>query len=189
MSSRRDWVDGGGLDDDGEPNPIPEPALFRTKPTEVRPGPAKVKVLQTRHQLRAGLWHDDDAEPAKPIDWIANLTNLGLAIREAILAERGVRWGAEGIKLVNGETPDDPPRWRCQIWNPGTKGKGGHIHLGYAKSRGEAVDMIADWYRRYCGFDVRIDPPEWFKELISDALAVQSRASEQAGGLAWDVDG
>lgn len=183
------WADGGGIDDDGEPNPTPEPVLFAPKPTTTPPGSDKVHVLALRHHLKVELWHRDDEGMKAPIDYVAKLTDLGHALREAILAERGIRWSSDGVKIVPGEKPGDPPRWRAQIWDPSVGKKGGHKHLGYAETRGECVDLIVDWYRTYCGLDCRVEPPGWFKMLLSDAMNVQAESSDAAGGMAWDVEG
>jgi len=183
------WEDGGGYDERGRPNEIPEPTLFTPLPCTAHPGPSKVEVLALRHRLRMSLWHSSDATMTKPVDWLKSLVDLGHALREAALAERGIRWTVEGVKLVAGEKKGDPPHWRAQIWDPGANGgRGTNIHLGYADDRGGAIDIIVDWYRRYCGIDARVEPPEWFRELLTDALAQQAEASERAGGLAWDVE-
>jgi len=93
------------------------------------------------------------------------------------------------VKLVPGEKAGDPPRWRAQIWDPSANGgKGGHIHLGYADERGDAIDLVTKWYRKYCGLDARTESPAWFRELLFDAMHVQGNASEEAGGLNWDLD-
>lgn len=186
-SRRRSWEDGGGIDDDGQPNLIPEPTVFRPIATSVPPGSSKVDILERRHRLKTALWHSSDV--TTQIDYTSNLTLLGYALREAALAERGIRWSADGVKLVSGETPGDPPRWRAQIWDPSANaGKGGHIHLGYADDRGGAIDLIEDWYRRYAGINVRVEPPKWFRALVADALSVQAEISDAAGGMAWDVE-
>lgn len=186
---RHSWADGGGIQDDGKPNPIPEPQLFAPYTCTIPPGPDRVEVLALRHQLKTSLWHTADATMSRSVDYVSNLVQLGYAIQEAALAERGIRWGADGVKLVPGDDPGDPPRWRAQIWDPSANGgKGGHIHLGYADERADAVDLIVKWYRRYCGLDVRVEPPEWFRELVRDAISIQAEASEREGGLAWDLD-
>lgn len=183
----RSWEDGGGITDDGTPNTIPEPRLFQPIATSTPPGPKKTEILERRHRIKASLWCSSDA--TTQIDYVRSLTLLGYEIREAALAERGIRWGADGVKLVPGESKGDPPRWRAQIWDPSANdGKGGHIHLGYANERGDAVDLITAWYKRYCGLDMRVEPPKWFKELLADAIVVQAGQSDSAGGMAWDVD-
>lgn len=58
--------------------------------------------------------------------------------------------------------------------------------MGYADERGDAIDLVTKWYRKYCGLDARTESPAWFRELIVDAMHVQGSASEDAGGLKWD---
>jgi len=181
---RKDWEDGGGIDDDGQMNPIAEPSLFRPVRTILEPGPAKVAALALRHSLRAQLWHEDDVPVGGPVDYVQNFSALAIAMKEACLAERGVRWAADGIKEVPGPRPGDPIHYRAQIWNPNTQQ---NEHLGYAKTRDGAVQLIADWYRRYCGIDTRVEPPTWLRACLSDAFAIQSEQSDAKGGMAWGI--
>ncbi len=184
---RKDYEDGGGIDDDGIANAIPEPALFRPTPTQHVPGSPKVAVVALRHHLRAQLWHEDDPPIEGQADHVQHLSDLALFMRAVVLGDRCGRWVADGISIVPGPKAGDPPQYRAQIWDPGLGKKGDHIELGYAKTREEAVDLIACWLKRHCRVDTYVEIPEWLMTCMGYAIKVQAEYSEAHGGMAWGV--
>lgn len=173
-SARRpDWEDGGGIDDDGTPNPVPDPSLPTPPRTLFRPGPDKVAVMAARHAAGYSLWCPADL--TQPIDYVSALCEVGAMMREEVLAERGLRWLANGISTVPGPTPADPPQFRAQVWDVNLND---HIEVGRAPTRGAAVNLIIDWARVHLGLDVNVQPPDWLKHILGDAIRLQAERNE-----------
>jgi len=186
---RKDWEDGGGIDDTGKPNPIAEPRLVLPPRTAVRPGPDRVEILYLRHEAKTRLWHPRDVRCSCPFDYVAALTSLGKFMVQVVLSSRGLRRSASGISRVPGPKRGDPPRYRAEAWDPEHRfSTRDHFHIGYAATEGEAKDLRTAWYRDHCGLDVRVQPPEWLKICLADAMQLQAEESDEHGGLAWGMD-
>lgn len=178
-TARRAWEDGGGVDDDGTPNPVPDPQLPLPARTYFRPGSDKVATFAARHAAGQSLWHPQDLPGEQPIDFIQAFTELGGFMREVALAERDLRWLANGVSVVPGPRPGDPPQYRAQIWDPG---QNDHIEVGRAKTRAEALDLIIDWASRHLRINIRFEVPLWMKLITPDLL----QAHAEQHGRAWD---
>lgn len=164
---RPEWEDGGGIDDDGEPNPTPEPVLPLPSRSYFRPGPDKVSVLANRHAAGQSLWHPADLAPVKPCDVVEQLAELGRYMHQLDLAGRGLDWLAKGISTVPGVGPADPVQYRAQVWDPN---QDDHIEIGRAKTYGGAFDLIVAWAARHLGVDVRFRRPAWLTICLTDAI-------------------
>lgn len=182
---RRDYEDGGGIDDDGKPNPIPEPELPIPVRTSLPPGPERVEVLRQRHTDKQALWNPRDESWAAPFDYVKALTVLGEFMRQVVLASRGLRPAANGVSMVKGS--GGVPIWRAEVWDPHhVWSDRDHLHVGYAKTRGEARDLLIKWYKEKRGLDITVQPPAWLKEVLADAMQLQAALSDASGGMAWE---
>lgn len=163
---RHEWEDAGGMDDAG--NWLPEPRLWEPagRLTD-QSREARVEVLRRRHELKQRLSHPLDT--AVPPDYAGAMVALARLMREEALGERGFRWCAEGVSVVPPASPGDPPRYRAEVWDGGEGKAGDHIHLGYADSEGEAIDLILDWCQKRLRINASYRPPAWFQTLLFEA--------------------
>lgn len=171
---RREWEDGGGIGDDGRPNKEPEPALGVPDPTPVPPGPSKVEVLRRRHEAKQRLWHP--AEERAPADLVKQLTDLAQFMRWAVLQARGRTKYAHAILFQErGRTPGHRPCYRVEVSRPPEPGQRARLHIGNRWTEGEAKALLIDWCEEQGITDVEVEPPEWLRECLKDALVLQGQ--------------
>lgn len=171
---RRDWEDGGGIGDDGRPNPEPEPVLGEPPPTRLAPGPQKVEVLRRRHEAKTRLW--GTGERTIPVDMVAELVKLGQFMRWAVLQARGrTKYAHAVLYQERGRTPGHRPCYRVEVSRPPEPGRRSREHIANAATEGEAKAILIDWCAAQGITDVEVEPPEWLRECLRDALIAQGQ--------------
>ncbi len=173
---RRDWEDGGGIDDDGRPNPEPEPTLGVPAPTLLPPGPRKVELLRRRHEAQVRLW--GPGERSVPLDMVGELTKLAQFMRWAVLQARGRTKYAHAVLQVPGRHPGNLPRYRVEVSRKPAPGRRDREHVGNAPTEGEAKSLLIDWCAEQGITDVHVEPPEWLRECLKDAMILQGQYDE-----------
>ena len=169
---RRDWEDGGGIDDNGLPNPEPEPTLGIPAPTLLPPGPSKVELLRRRHEAKVRLW--GPGERSIPLDTVGELTKLAQFMRWAVLQHRGrERYAHAVIPQPQGRTPGHRPCYRVEVSRVGTRTVRSKERIGTRATEGEAKALLIDWCEEQGITDVHVEPPDWLRECLKDAMILQ----------------